>query len=52
MKRTKSEFVSREMRKTHAKDIHGTNEPTPSQKIEETDSSFDEEDFKPLPKHG
>ena len=45
MKRTKSEFVTREMRRVHAKDMHGTHEPTPSQKIEETDSSI-EDDFK------
>lgn len=45
MKRTKSEFVSRENRKTHAKDMHGA-DPTPSQKIEETDSSFDESEMK------
>ena len=45
MKRTKSEFVTREMRKTHAKDMQGPHEPTPSQKIEETDSSI-EDDFK------
>ena len=43
MKRTKSEFVTREMRKTHAKDMQGPNEP----KIEETsDSSLEEEDLK------
>ena len=45
MKRTKSEFVSRENRKTHAKDMQSTN-PTPSQKIEETDSSFEESEMK------
>ena len=33
------------MRKTHAKDMQGPHEPTPSQKIEETDSSI-EDDFK------
>ena len=45
MKRTKSEFVTREMRKTHAKDMGRTHEPTPSQRIEESDSD-NEDDFK------